>query len=206
MDIPVRLFTPLQIKMAVTGYGVAEKHQVQEMVKLLLKLDKVPSPDHAADSLAAAICFAANSQTEGRLKFGSGVEMIMQSSVNWSKPECTARSFGPAAGGIRSIGVGTSSIAPFEPPRDARRQVRILTWLQHREDGMTLYGFTDEDERMLFLELNKVSGIGPRQALKILSAVQVRAFVKALDDNDVDYLSSIPASGLRLHKNHPRIA
>jgi crossover junction endodeoxyribonuclease RuvC len=72
MDIPVRLFTPLQIKMAVTGYGVAEKHQVQEMVKLLLKLDKVPSPDHAADSLAAAICFAANSQTEGRLKFGSG--------------------------------------------------------------------------------------------------------------------------------------
>jgi len=78
---------------------------------------------------------------------------------------------------------------------DARRQVRILTWLQHREDGMTLYGFTDEDERMLFLELNKVSGIGPRQALKILSAVQVRAFVKALDDNDVDYLSSIPGIG-----------
>ena len=58
--IPVRLFTPLQIKMAVTGYGTAEKHQVQEMVRLLLKLEEVPSPDHAADSLAAAICFATN--------------------------------------------------------------------------------------------------------------------------------------------------
>ena len=58
--IAVRLFTPLQIKLAVTGYGTAEKHQVQEMVRLLLKLDKVPSPDHAADALAAAICLATN--------------------------------------------------------------------------------------------------------------------------------------------------
>ncbi len=58
--IPVTLFTPLQIKMAVTGYGTAEKHQVQEMVRLLLKLETVPSPDHAADSLAAAICYATN--------------------------------------------------------------------------------------------------------------------------------------------------
>jgi len=59
-QVPVRLFTPLQIKLAVTGYGTAEKHQVQEMVRLLLKMDTVPSPDHAADSLAAAICFASN--------------------------------------------------------------------------------------------------------------------------------------------------
>jgi crossover junction endodeoxyribonuclease RuvC len=58
--IPVQLFTPLQIKLAVTGFGTAEKHQVQEMVRLLLKLEKVPSPDHAADSLAAAICLATN--------------------------------------------------------------------------------------------------------------------------------------------------
>ena len=59
-EIAVRSFTPLQIKLAVTGYGTAEKHQVQEMVRLLLKLDKVPSPDHAADALAAAICLATN--------------------------------------------------------------------------------------------------------------------------------------------------
>lgn len=61
MELPVHLFTPLQIKQAVTGYGVAEKHQVQEMVRILLKMEKIPSPDHAADSLAAAICYAANS-------------------------------------------------------------------------------------------------------------------------------------------------
>jgi crossover junction endodeoxyribonuclease RuvC len=40
MDLPVHLFTPLQIKQAVTGYGVAEKHQVQEMVRILLKNGK----------------------------------------------------------------------------------------------------------------------------------------------------------------------
>jgi Holliday junction DNA helicase RuvA len=78
---------------------------------------------------------------------------------------------------------------------DARRQVRLLSWLQHREDSMTLYGFTDDEERMLFLELIKVNGIGPRQAMKIISGVQVRAFIRALDENDMTFLSTIPGVG-----------
>ena len=49
-------YTPLQIKQAVVGNGRADKNQVQQMVKLLLALDKIPKPDHAADALAAAIC------------------------------------------------------------------------------------------------------------------------------------------------------
>jgi len=49
-------YTPLQIKQAVVGNGRADKNQVQQMVKLLLALDKIPRPDHAADALAAAIC------------------------------------------------------------------------------------------------------------------------------------------------------
>lgn len=49
-------YTPLQIKQAVVGYGRADKHQVQYMVKTLLKLKKTPKPDDAADALAAAIC------------------------------------------------------------------------------------------------------------------------------------------------------
>lgn len=51
-------FTPLQVKQAVTGYGQADKKQVQIMVKTLLKLDKEPHPDDAADALAVAICCA----------------------------------------------------------------------------------------------------------------------------------------------------
>ncbi len=64
----IRLFTPLQIKLAVTGYGNAEKNQVQEMVRLLLKLESLPRPDHVADSLAAAICLAHNLSSENRLR------------------------------------------------------------------------------------------------------------------------------------------
>ncbi len=76
-----------------------------------------------------------------------------------------------------------------------RRNVRLLAWLQHREDGMTLFGFSDEDERRLFLELIKVNGIGPRQALKILSGVRVRDFIAALDRSDVNFLAKIPGLG-----------
>ena len=48
-------YTPMQIKQAITGYGKADKKQIQQMVKLLLKLDEVPRPDDAADAVACAI-------------------------------------------------------------------------------------------------------------------------------------------------------
>ncbi|MBR5721088.1 MAG: crossover junction endodeoxyribonuclease RuvC, partial [Clostridia bacterium] len=51
-------FTPLHVKKAVTGYGRAEKEQVEAMVKMLLNLEKIPKPDDAADALAIAICCA----------------------------------------------------------------------------------------------------------------------------------------------------
>ena len=52
-------YTPLQIKQALTGYGRAEKKQVQEMVRVLLGLKEVPRPDDCADALAAALTHAA---------------------------------------------------------------------------------------------------------------------------------------------------
>ncbi len=57
-DLLVAEYTPLQIKQAVVGNGRADKNQVQQMVKLLLALEKIPKPDHASDALAAAICHA----------------------------------------------------------------------------------------------------------------------------------------------------
>jgi len=55
-SIDVFEYTPLQVKQSVVGYGRANKIQVQEMVKLLLKLDHIPKPDDAADALAVSIC------------------------------------------------------------------------------------------------------------------------------------------------------
>jgi crossover junction endodeoxyribonuclease RuvC len=60
LDIAPFEYSPLQIKMSVTGYGRASKLQVQEMTKVLLGLDRIPQPDHAADALAVAICHAHN--------------------------------------------------------------------------------------------------------------------------------------------------
>lgn len=55
-DIPIYEYTPLQVKVAVTGYGRAEKHQMQEMTRNILRLKAVPKPDDTADALAIAIC------------------------------------------------------------------------------------------------------------------------------------------------------
>jgi crossover junction endodeoxyribonuclease RuvC len=54
--IDVMEYTPLEVKQAVVGYGGADKGQVQAMVKAILNLDEIPTPDDAADALAIAIC------------------------------------------------------------------------------------------------------------------------------------------------------
>lgn len=56
--IPVFEYTPLQVKQAVVGYGRAEKNQVKEMVKRILKMNAAPKPDDAADAVAIALCHA----------------------------------------------------------------------------------------------------------------------------------------------------
>ncbi len=64
--LPVFEYTPAAVKRAVVGYGRAEKHQMQQMVKLILGLTTLPSPHDAADALAVAICHV-NSQPAGRV-------------------------------------------------------------------------------------------------------------------------------------------
>ena len=63
--LPVVNYAPNKIKIALTGYGHADKQQVQEMVKRFLNLDKIPKPDHAADALACAYCHAVSNDRLG---------------------------------------------------------------------------------------------------------------------------------------------
>ena len=56
--LEIHEYTPLQVKQALVGYGRAEKKQVMEMTRQLLKLKEVPKPDDTADALALAICHA----------------------------------------------------------------------------------------------------------------------------------------------------
>ena len=64
-DCAVAEYTPAEVKRAVVGYGRAEKHQVQQMVKVLLGLDRVPSPHDASDALAVALCHAHSAPLAG---------------------------------------------------------------------------------------------------------------------------------------------
>lgn len=57
-NIPLTMYSPLQIKSTITGYGKADKKQVQDLIRFHLGLSEIPRPDHAADALAAAVCFA----------------------------------------------------------------------------------------------------------------------------------------------------
>jgi Holliday junction DNA helicase RuvA len=68
-------------------------------------------------------------------------------------------------------------------------------FLYHREDQMKLYGFSGREERSLFLNLIKVDGLGPKLAIKILSAISAAALVTALENEDINTLSSLPGLG-----------
>jgi crossover junction endodeoxyribonuclease RuvC len=68
--VEVYEYTPLQVKQAITSYGRADKHQVQEMVRALLNLREIPRPDDAADGLAIAITHAFSSRMSGKVGVG----------------------------------------------------------------------------------------------------------------------------------------
>ncbi len=74
-------------------------------------------------------------------------------------------------------------------------EVRAYTWLHHYEDGMRLYAFPRTLDRDVFLELTKVEGIGPKQALKILSGIRTEELGIALEGEDLAALERIPGVG-----------
>lgn len=74
--VPIYEYTPMQVKQAVVGYGLAEKNQVMDMTKRLLKLRSVPKPDDAADALAIAICHARSATSLLRRVAPQGKETV----------------------------------------------------------------------------------------------------------------------------------
>ncbi|HEY9054354.1 MAG TPA: Holliday junction branch migration protein RuvA [Rectinemataceae bacterium] len=76
--------------------------------------------------------------------------------------------------------------------------VEVFLWLHHWDEGMKLYGFPTERERELFLDLNKVEGIGPRQAIKILSGISPAELAAALESGDLKALQRVSGVGPKL--------
>lgn len=78
---------------------------------------------------------------------------------------------------------------------EEKHSIRLLTVLVHREDSMSLFGFLQAEEREAFLQLQTVSGVGAKQAMKILGGISVRHLAEALDNGNLKLLSSIPGIG-----------
>lgn len=71
----------------------------------------------------------------------------------------------------------------------------VLTYLQVRDDGMSLFGFADKKEKTLFNDLIQISGVGPKMAATILSGLPVDDIIKAIINSDIKVLSSIKGLG-----------
>ena len=99
---------------------------------------------------------------------------------------------------VEISGVGYEVEAPmstfFQLPA-LGEEVRLLTHLVVREDAHVLYGFASEEERRLFRSLIKVSGVGPKIALALLSGISVTAFAHCVQNEDIATLTRVPGVG-----------
>ncbi len=75
------------------------------------------------------------------------------------------------------------------------KEVRVFTWLHHTESLMNLYGFASSEERLMFLDLLRVDGVGPKAAVKIMSGVNSKRLFEILESGDIEILEKIPGVG-----------
>jgi Holliday junction DNA helicase RuvA len=101
-------------------------------------------------------------------------------------------------GGIR-LGVYIT-LSTYEKLGDINTTIELLTYFNVREDIMELYGFVDNNERLLFKQLTSVNGIGPKSALNILSGTSPNSFKKNIINGDISSLTSIPGIGSKTAK------
>jgi len=180
-------YTPLQVKMALTGYGVADKTQIGKMVKMLLNLSVVPKPDDVSDALAIALCHA-SSEKINKLKWGNFMIDFLEGVVEDIKENYVI---------INVNGVGFKvniSFITYNTIKD-KQTLRIHTYMNVKEDSIELYGFAFLEEKEVFLQLINISGIGPKAAMSILSNTTIDNFKQAISSGDEDALLKIPGLG-----------
>jgi len=74
-------------------------------------------------------------------------------------------------------------------------KTRVFTWMQHTDSAMNLFGFASAKDRDLFFDLNKVEGVGPKSAIKIMSNIQRDQLISSLESGDLAALEKIPGLG-----------
>ncbi|MDO5090627.1 MAG: Holliday junction branch migration protein RuvA [Cardiobacteriaceae bacterium] len=115
--------------------------------------------------------------------------------IGWLQGNIIHKSIGQVI--LDTGGVGYDISVPLPVGEALHRGEKAALFIHHaqREDGQYLYGFADIEQRTLFRELTKVSGVGPKMALMILSGLSVNDFVRVVHEQNVAALVKVPGIG-----------
>ena len=197
--IPLFEYTPGQVKMAVTGYGKAEKRQVMDMTKRLLKLAKTPRPDDAADALALALCHA-RSSTSRLPQIKPEKETVSGENRMCYYLDGTVAEILPGLAVIDCGGVGYACMTTNNTLSQLKKgeKKKLYTYLNVGESIFDLYGFATQNELNSFKLLLGVSGVGPKAALAILSANTPEGLAMAIVTEDAKSLTAAQGIGKKI--------
>ena len=96
---------------------------------------------------------------------------------------------------VNGVGYKLLVANPYRFNEDPQKQVRVYVYQAVRDDDISLFGFNDQDEKQLFMQLINVSGIGPKSALAILANPDHQGLIDAIANNNVGYLTKFPGIG-----------
>ena len=96
---------------------------------------------------------------------------------------------------VNGVGYKLLVANPYRYQENRTKKVQVYVYQAVREDNISLFGFTDQNEKNLFMQLINVSGIGPKSALAILAIPDHQGLVDAITNNNVSYLTKFPGIG-----------
>ncbi|MCC4491116.1 Holliday junction branch migration protein RuvA [Limosilactobacillus reuteri] len=96
---------------------------------------------------------------------------------------------------VNGVGYKLLVANPYRYQEDRTKKVQVYVYQAVREDNISLFGFTDQNEKKLFMQLINVSGIGPKSALAILANPDHQGLVDAITNNNINYLTKFPGIG-----------
>lgn len=96
---------------------------------------------------------------------------------------------------VNGVGYKLLVANPYRYQENRTKKVQVYVYQAVREDNISLFGFTDQNEKNLFIQLINVSGIGPKSALAILANPDHQGLVDAITNNNVSYLTKFPGIG-----------
>lgn len=96
---------------------------------------------------------------------------------------------------VNGVGYKLLVANPYRYQVDEHKKIRVFVYQAVRDDDISLFGFVDQQEKNLFMQLINVSGIGPKSALAILANPDHQGLVDAITNNNVGYLTKFPGIG-----------